>query len=249
MRHKTARRTAQRGATACCRVALGLHRLREAHTFSTCGIANAAGGASMSSSALRVRRVSACEGVQGSGLTRQLWVSRRTRSPQPPRARWRWRHPGSSGRAAWSPSRLLKDGDGLGLSKVVPARSLVARGGTRPRGCHARTQRAGHICHSQTLPTACSCRATRAAWHESLLDKSLFRVASSATAPMIFIAAACVVATTTVVVSVAVATRVHELVSPSVKRGCGCEGEPPSDAPADESAGCTAHLLHLYQQA
>lgn len=67
---------------------------------------------------------------------------------------------------------------------------------------------------------------------------------------MIFIAAACVVATTTVVVSVAVATRVHELISPAMKRSCStCEGKPEDPPPADDSAGCTAHLLHLYQQA
>ena len=64
---------------------------------------------------------------------------------------------------------------------------------------------------------------------------------------MIFIAAACVVATTTVVVGVAVATRVHELISPHAPAASG--GETETVPAADESAGCTAHLLHLYQQA
>jgi hypothetical protein len=78
-----------------------------------------------------------------------------------------------------------------------------------------------------------------------------FRRAAFTAAAMIFIAAACVVATTTVVVGVAVATRVHELLAPAAKQSCF-----PADAETkesveqrDDSAGCTAHLLHLYQQA
>ena len=64
---------------------------------------------------------------------------------------------------------------------------------------------------------------------------------------MIFIAAACVVATTTVVVGVAVATRVHELISPAPPTAA--TGDKETEPAADDSAGCTAHLLHLYQQA
>ena len=63
---------------------------------------------------------------------------------------------------------------------------------------------------------------------------------------MIFIAAACVVATTTIVVGVAVATRVHELVTPAPAPAAKDEAQQKA---ADDSAGCTAHLLHLYQQA
>jgi hypothetical protein len=77
-----------------------------------------------------------------------------------------------------------------------------------------------------------------------------FRRAAFTAAAMIFIAAACVVATTTVVVGVAVATRVHELLAPA-KQSCfpaDAETKEPVEQ-RDDSAGCTAHLLHLYQQA
>lgn len=65
---------------------------------------------------------------------------------------------------------------------------------------------------------------------------------------MIFIAAACVVVTTTVVVGVAVTTRVHELIAPACAENAREKGT--ADAAPDDSAGCTAHLYqHLYQQA
>ena len=61
---------------------------------------------------------------------------------------------------------------------------------------------------------------------------------------MIFIAAACVVAGTTVVVGVAVASRVQELIAPAPPPSAETETRA-----APEDPGCTAHLLHLYQQA
>jgi hypothetical protein len=71
---------------------------------------------------------------------------------------------------------------------------------------------------------------------------------------MIFIAAASVVVTTAVVVSVAVVARFTELLTPH-----SCGGDKKTDAHAEDDAAppsgskaghtCTAHLLHLYQSA
>ena len=64
---------------------------------------------------------------------------------------------------------------------------------------------------------------------------------------MIFIAAAGIVATTVVVVSVAVATRFTELVTPPASVATANAAKAAGDAP--ESHGCAAHLLHLYHGA
>jgi hypothetical protein len=69
---------------------------------------------------------------------------------------------------------------------------------------------------------------------------------------MIFVAAASVVVTTAVVVSVAVVARFTELLTPH-----NCGGEKPTNAeaeaeeqvPSGNKHTCTAHLLHLYHSA
>ena len=82
--------------------------------------------------------------------------------------------------------------------------------------------------------------------HRALLRSP--RAARAASSPMIFLAAAGIVVSTTVLVGVAVGARITELMTHAARKPTEAAETSTSETPA-ESSPCVAHLMHLYQQA